>query len=137
MIVCSEEILAVLASAYRDIDQEFRARRGRDLASYGTQEVALVGWSEEHGRMQTWIYRQEKPGGPFFASSFDTKPSIGPWHASIGNTSRPESLEDLKSLARFQVQLIRENAPGAPAGGKLIRVHLERDTMTIDTACVL
>lgn len=98
-----------------------------------SQTIVLVGWSPRAGRIVGVEWTQETSARGFVAD--DINPHyIAPWNRSIEPFADPTTPETMMQLARKQVRLMRERAPGAAAGGKLILAELTRDAMTIGSA---
>ncbi|MDO9072605.1 MAG: hypothetical protein Q7U73_05020 [Rubrivivax sp.] len=111
---------------------------GVDAAAFQAQEVAVVGWSEETGAMAALIYVREGGAPAFEALTLPCAESwLAPWFESMG--PMPDRLEPVRAamLAADQVAQMREHAPQAAIGGRLLRATLTRDECSMREVCRL
>ena len=108
----------------------------RDTTPLDGQVIVLVGWSRSLGRMIGREFNQESRKTGFTAEDIK-KHHIAPWDAYLKNFPDPNSFNNMANLARAQVRLIHDKAPGAAAGGRFIIAQIRREGMYISPACEL
>lgn len=99
-------------------------------------DVVFVGWSDLAACMVCHAYHQEclKDG---FADREIESWFAAPWDSSRLQMPETRNLDDLIEVANAQVQLIRTEAPGATAGGRLISALIVKDRMSISSVANL
>lgn len=98
------------------------------------QMIVLVGWSSKLGRVAGRDFIQEDRARGFVAGEI-TPHHLAPWDESFAVLPDPKTAQDMLTLYRAQVSFMRENAPQAAAGGRLIVARIARQGMTIAPAC--
>ena len=75
-------------------------------------------------------YEQETRDKGFSANELK-RHHIAPWDSSLSHYRDPTTIETMVLLARAQLRLLRQKAPGAAAGGKFVAFELLRDRVTM------
>ncbi len=125
-----------LATAATTQRYQLLARQGiRQPPAYhddGNTELFAVGWSQKHQQMKGWTCDVIGgiAGGLQEVESWCAGPHVWPTPHDVPPLSTPSSMA---AAARAQVTAFKQQFPGAPIGGTLVVVELERDRMTISS----
>ncbi|HKQ25313.1 MAG TPA: hypothetical protein VJT81_12795 [Burkholderiales bacterium] len=108
---------------------------GMDPSLIVSSELVVIGWSQKRGCLFGREFSQDAVAEGLVTKDV-TDPYIAPWDESL-DSIRPFNVFEMERLARLQVQLIHEKAPGHSAGGRLIVCEMAPGAMLIRAACNL
>lgn len=111
--------------------------RSAEEAHAFDQEVSLVGYSEERGRMCAFVFSSKgsKQVNVFELEERDAH--ISPWAAAWGEPIDPSTMEYMRFLALFQVERAGGMEPAAPLGGELLLCELTKGEAKFSSLGVL
>ncbi|HKQ25449.1 MAG TPA: hypothetical protein VJT81_13490 [Burkholderiales bacterium] len=106
-----------------------------DRSLIASMELVVVGWSQKRECLFGREFYQNTVAEGLVAKDI-VDPYMAPWDESIASF-RPFNVFEMERLARLQVQLLHEKAPGHPGGGRLIVCEMAPGAMLIRAACNL
>lgn len=123
-----------LDEIFRDLplilDQSFPELKRVPGAVAAGQEVLLVGWSRQAGRMRALMLKQEPTRDAFVPNEVEEL-WIGPWDDDVqGAPVDPSDDRSMAELMQAQRRDARERFPELPIGGRALIADLSRDGMS-------
>jgi hypothetical protein len=100
--------------------------RSAEEAHAFDQEVSLIGYSEERGRMCAFVFSSKGSKQVDVFELEERDAHISPWAAAWGEPIDPSTTEYMRFLALFQVDRGGEMEPTAPLGGQLLLCELTK-----------
>ncbi len=95
------------------------------------QQIVLVGWSGQQGRMVGWRYERQCMEDGFTETPL-TNFVAAPWDDSWPKPWRPNSVEVMTDMLRFQVRRLREADASYAAGDKFTIAILTPETILFE-----
>lgn len=125
-----ERLPQILAETSGAFVHQARQMGFSDPALLEVHDVVFVGWSDLTSCMVCHAYHQECLADGFADQKIESW-FAAPWDSSRLQMPATRNLDDLIEVANAQVRLIRTEAPGATAGGRLITALIVKDRMSI------
>lgn len=137
-----DDLLDGLPELLQEISKYFAqfAVLPKTMGRGGKQEIVLVGYSSAKNKIVGRVFCGDMIEGVFEARDIQgayAAPWPTDWSNSNPETPQPVNIPDMVRLAKSQVALLHERAPGESGGGKFIVARISRDEMLIRQECDL
>lgn len=120
----------MLPLADEDARKAVRQLGVTDTGFLDNQTIVACGWSAKAGRMFAREWSQDDLARGFISEHVEPF-FVSPWDPSIDHIPDPTTHAAMAVLAQAQCKLMREKAPDAAAGGKLIVAEINQRGMQI------